>query len=399
VTQAAKRGRTIWPTVELSEVADHCLGKMLDAKKNKGRLLPYLANPNVRWFDVDTSKLKLMAFEDHEDERYGLQRGDVVICEGGEAGRAAVWDGRVAGMRFQKAIHRVRTRENLDARFLVHQLLFDHQSGRLAEYYTGATIKHLTGQDLARYRFPLPPLSEQRRIAAILDQAAAVRAKRQMALAKLTTLKQAIFLEMFGDPVSNLRGWSTLPLVEACYCYSGGTPSKSNSDSWTGDVPWFSAKDLKQDDLFDSIDHISRDVPRTTSLRLLPADTVAIVVRGMILAHTFPVSVLRAPATINQDLKALLPRVELRPQFLAACLRAQSAAILERVSEAGHGTKRLDVEGLAGIQVLYPSIALQDEFEARILSLEHLQLASNAAKEKLNRLFSSLQHRAFQAEL
>lgn len=97
-----------WPVVQLAEVAERCLGKMLDAKKNKGRMLPYLANPNVRWFDVDTSNLKMMPFEPHEDERYGLRRGDIVICEGGEAGRAAIWDGRLPDVKFQKAIHRVR---------------------------------------------------------------------------------------------------------------------------------------------------------------------------------------------------------------------------------------------------------------------------------------------------
>ena len=154
-----------WPKVKLADVAEQCLGKMLDAKKNKGRLMPYLRNPNVRWFDVDTSDLQLMPFEDHEHDRYGLKAGDIVICEGGDAGRAAIWDGRLPDLKFQKAIHRVRPCPCLYNRFFVHRLMADHQNGRLADYLTGATIKHFTGQDLARYEFPLPPLAEQRRIA------------------------------------------------------------------------------------------------------------------------------------------------------------------------------------------------------------------------------------------
>jgi len=71
---------------------------MLDAQKNKGVLRPYLRNPNVRWFEVDTSNLALMRFEEHESERFGLEIGDVVICEGGEPGRAAIWDGRLPGV-------------------------------------------------------------------------------------------------------------------------------------------------------------------------------------------------------------------------------------------------------------------------------------------------------------
>lgn len=112
-----------------------------------------------------------MPFEDHEQNRFGLKAGDIVMCEGGEAGRAAIWDGRMPDLKFQKAIHRIRPGKSLFNRYFVHRLYSDYQSGRLADYYTGATIKHLTGQDLKRYEFPLPPLEEQRRVAGVLDRA------------------------------------------------------------------------------------------------------------------------------------------------------------------------------------------------------------------------------------
>jgi hypothetical protein len=69
------KGKPDWPVVRLSEVAEQCLGKMLDAKKNKGKLMPYLRNPNVCWFEVDTSDLQLMPFEEHELDRFGLLPG------------------------------------------------------------------------------------------------------------------------------------------------------------------------------------------------------------------------------------------------------------------------------------------------------------------------------------
>jgi len=384
-----------WPIVELREVAEQCLGKMLDAKKNKGSLQPYLANPNVRWFDVDLSNTKLMRFEAHEDERYGLRAGDIVICEGGEAGRAAVWDGRIPNMKFQKALHRVRPGARLDARFFVHRLRADYASGRLADYHTGATIKHLTGQDLARYRFPLPPIEEQRRIAAILDKADSLRTKRRKAMTYLDSLAQSIFAEMFGHPIENPKRYPTESLVDACHCYSGGTPSKSNESLWDGDLPWYSAKDLKHNDLFDSQDHINRSVTQTTNLKLLPSNTVAIVVRGMILAHTFPVCVLRTESTINQDLKALIPKLSINAQYLAFCLRAQASHILQQVSEAGHGTKRLDTEALRNITVMLPSLELQEEFAARIAAIEKLSRSHQSAQDGLKSLFRSLQHCAF----
>jgi type I restriction enzyme S subunit len=94
-----------WPTYKLGTVADFCLGKMLDQKKNRGELLPYLANINVRWGEFDLTDLREMRFEQHELERYGLRYGDIVMCEGGEPGRCAIWKEQRSAMMIQKALH------------------------------------------------------------------------------------------------------------------------------------------------------------------------------------------------------------------------------------------------------------------------------------------------------
>ncbi len=86
-----------WPTLPLAEIAaEMCLGKMLDKAKNRGTLQPYLRNVNVRWLTFDFSDMKEMRFEDSEGERFQLRANDLVICEGGEPGRCAVWTGAVA---------------------------------------------------------------------------------------------------------------------------------------------------------------------------------------------------------------------------------------------------------------------------------------------------------------
>jgi len=280
----------------------------------------------------------------------------------------------------------LKPKAGLDAKFLYHYL-------RQIKLPDGGYDRHF--KYLKRETVPLPPLEEQRRIAAILDQAETLRTQRRTALALLDSLTQSLFLDMFGDPVANPKGWPTESLTDLCHCYSGGTPSKAKKEYWEGELPWFSAKDMKAEDLFDSEDHISEQVPETTTLKLLPKDTVAIVVRGMILAHTFPVCVLRIPATINQDLKALLPKQPVNSQFLAACLRSQSGFVLEKVSEAGHGTKRLDAQGLQCIRIPRPGDALEQTFATRIASIEALKATHRRALAALDALFASLQQRAF----
>mgnify|MGYP000663346633 CR=1 FL=1 len=151
----------------------------------------------------------------------------------------------------------------------------------------------------------------------------------------------------------------TVPLGDVVDFYSGGTPPKANAALWQGDVPWFSAKDMKRPRLADSADHVAEDVFKRTSLRRLPAGTIAMVVRGMILAHTVPISILDVDAAINQDLKALLPKREVDTSFLAAMLRAQHDSILSQVTTAAHGTKKLDSRVLESIPIPLPPLPEQ----------------------------------------
>ncbi len=172
-----------WAWVNVSAVAHARLGKMLDKAKNKGTPRKYLRNINVRWFDFDLSDLLEMRFEDSELPEFALRFGDVMICEGGEPGRAAVWDARETDIYFQKAIHRVRFLDFVDSEFFVKALRASADDGRLAEYFTGTGIKHFTGKGLASYLFPLPPLAEQRRIVAKVDELMAVCDRLEAGLA------------------------------------------------------------------------------------------------------------------------------------------------------------------------------------------------------------------------
>lgn len=154
-----------WVEVPLSEVAHHDLGKMLDrAKQTSGTAYPYLRNINVRWGEFDLDDIFEINLRQEEIERYSLKAGDLIICEGGEPGRCAVWNGNISDMKYQKALHRVRLLGGIDPRVVALKLRADAESGQLSRLFTGTTIKHLTGKALARYRVLLPPLNEQERI-------------------------------------------------------------------------------------------------------------------------------------------------------------------------------------------------------------------------------------------
>jgi len=175
-----------WTWVTVRSVSDARLGKMLDKAKNKGSPKRYLRNVNVRWFDFDLSDVFEMPFEEDELEEFSLRAGDVLVCEGGEPGRAAVWDEREQDIYFQKAIHRLRFETSVAPAFFVIALRESFDSGRLAEYYTGVGIKHLTGRGLASFRFACPQVAEQHRIVAKVDELMALcdRLEAQLATAQ-----------------------------------------------------------------------------------------------------------------------------------------------------------------------------------------------------------------------
>ncbi|MCO6426789.1 restriction endonuclease subunit S [Nitrosomonas communis] len=157
-----------WTKCTLGEISDSCLGKMLDQEKNKGSFQPYLANLNVRWGDFSLENLQKMRFEDNEQDRYGLVYGDLVICEGGEPGRCAVWRNQMPNMKIQKALHRLRVKPGFSADFLYYRMLLAGRTGELSKYFIGSTIKHLTGIGLKQVEFKFPNESEQIKIASVL---------------------------------------------------------------------------------------------------------------------------------------------------------------------------------------------------------------------------------------
>jgi hypothetical protein len=180
------------------------------SEKNTGRPFPYLRNTNVHWFRFELESVKTMLFQPSEVDEYFVEPGDILICEGGHGiSRSAVWDGQIARITFQKALHRVRPFSCLSGHFLTFCLWFYERDGLLQRYYTGAGIPHFTGKSLAMVSFPLPPLPEQRRIVAKVDELMALVDKLEAQLAEsratATRLMDAIVAKLTSSPAPHQR--------------------------------------------------------------------------------------------------------------------------------------------------------------------------------------------------
>lgn len=157
-----------WVWCKLEDICDSCLGKMLDKNRHEGVYQKYLRNVNVRWYDFALDDLLEMPFKEDEEDRFSIIEGDLVLCEGGEPGRCAIWTGKP--IKFQKALHRLRCLNTITTLYIQRVIHLYSCNGTLEKYYTGSTIKHLTGESLSVITIPLPPLAEQHRIVSEVEK-------------------------------------------------------------------------------------------------------------------------------------------------------------------------------------------------------------------------------------
>lgn len=243
---------------------------------------------------------------------------------------------------------------------------------------------------LKEVQVPKPPLSEQRRIVDLLSRAEGIVRLRREAEKKAAELIPALFFNMFGDPTANPKGWPTRPLRELVAFMSGGTPSKARQDFWEGDLPWVSPKDMKRMAITDAIDHVNRKILTETNIKLVPVGSLLIVVRGMILIHTVPVAISRAPLTINQDMKALTPQIDTNSTYLLWLMKVSQPKLLNLVSTAAHGTKKLETERLEALPIPLPPLEAQAAFANQVAQIESIQTQQSAAFAKAKATFDAL---------
>ena len=161
-----------FPRVCLDEIASTRLGKMLDAKKQTGKYLhPYLGNHNVQWFSFDFSGLAQMDFDEADQIEFELRYGDLLMCEGGEVGRCAIWRNELDDCFFQKAIHRIRCdKEIVLPEYLAWHFKLAADYGLLVRHTNTATIAHLSGVKLKALKILLPPIDLQEQFVGFVSQ-------------------------------------------------------------------------------------------------------------------------------------------------------------------------------------------------------------------------------------
>ncbi len=331
-----------------------------------------------------------------ESVRTQVKPGDVLLSITADLGRSAVVPENIRGAHINQHLALIRA-PSIQSGYLAWYLCSEFGLRQIAKRDRGGVKSGLNFDDIHSLEVPLPAFEEQQRIAAILDRADAIRRKRQEAIALTEQLLRSTFLEMFGDPVANPRGWPTKPLGDLVTFTGGGTPSRSLPEYFTGKICWATSKDMKGEVLSDTEEHITADAIQNSATKLVPPGTILVVVKSKILMHRLPVLLATVPTCFGQDLKGLTLRDSGLTHYIARHMRIGQEALLRRAR--GVNTEGLTLEHLAEYAVLMPPRGMIDRYvNFEVAATQGLRIRREAQTEA-EALFNSLVQRAFTGQL
>ncbi len=278
----------------------------------------------------------------------------------------------------------------------------------------GSTFLAIGANDLKIFPIPLISCSKQKKISSILGSLDRAIAHTEALIEKYQQIKAGLMHDLFTRGIgadgklrptreeapelyqesaigSIPREWEIKCLADACEWYSGGTPNRQNSSWWDGDLPWLSPKDMKSFDLSNTQEKVTR-VAALSSSRIMPVNTVFIVIRGMILAHSFPVVYSNREFCFNQDIKAIRGLGKLGNRFLAYWFVAHKDTFLKKTTESTHGTKRFDMKDIYNLHIGIPSDKEQGLFITKLDALSTKLEFENKSLVKLQKQKSGLMH-------
>ena len=317
-------------------------------------------------------------------------KGTVILSSRAPIGKVAI-----AGkeMYCNQGFKNLICSEKIDNRYLYWYL--KGHTDYLNSLGRGATFKEISKSIVENIEIPIPSLTEQIDCANVLKKCWDLMFVQKEQIKQLDLLIKSRFVEMFGDAIHNAKGWQTDTVDKLCReIYGGGTPSKSHPEYYEdGDIPWVSSKDMKTDVLMDSQIKINQLGVDNSTARIVPVNSVIMVIRSGILKHTLPVAINAVPITVNQDLKVFIPSERILTRFLAVQFMMHEKDILTGVRAVT--ADNIEFNSLKQRKLIAPPIELQKEYVSFVNQIDKLKVVAQKRLEKTQLLFDSLMQQYF----
>ncbi|MBB4842157.1 type I restriction enzyme S subunit [Paucibacter oligotrophus] len=372
--------------LQLSDVCEITMGQAPDGESynDQGDGLPLIAgagdfgdlHPKVKKFTTEASKV--------------CESGDIVLGIRATIGEKVIADGRYC---LGRGVAGLRAGPDLNARYLWHWLA--HVNPLLVSKARGATFLQVNRGDIGELPISLPPLPEQCRIAAILDKADALRNKRREALAQLDRLAQSIFVEMFGDPVTNPKGWTVVKFGEVGNLDRGVSKHRPRNDPALlgGKHPLIQTGDVANSGGYIRTYASTYSDIGLRQSKLWSRGTLCITIA----ANIAKTGILTFDACFPDSVVGFTANDEATVEYVRVWLSFLQKTLEENAPESAQ--KNINLAILRGLDIPLPPIELREKFGQALRSQMKLAGSSEKSAKELDEMFASLQHRAFRGEL
>ena len=318
--------------------------------------------------------------------QYILKENDLLMSLTGNVGRVGLLQKELLPAALNQRVACLRIKDySLSLRFLFHWLnsaVFEQDAIFSA---SGIAQKNLSTEWLKSYKIAIPPLSEQQHIVEELDLLSSIIEKKKAQLKELDNLAQSLFYEMFGDPITNEKGWEVKKLGKLCITSSGGTPSKTHKEYYEGgNIPWLRSGEVAQGYIYNTEMYITEEGLNNSSAKYFPINTVVVAMYG---ATVGQVGILKSRMTTNQAICGIFPSESFVPTFLMFFLKGMKPVYLK--DAAGGAQPNISQGVIKNTLVPIVSIALQQQFVERIETIEHQKELIKQSIKEVETLFNS----------
>ena len=381
-----------WPRVRLGDVAQEFISGGTPSTK-VGHYwtgdIPWITGADVTDNVVVAGRKWITREAIDNSATHVVPKGAILLVTRTGVGKVAIAGADIA---ISQDLTGIVLKEGTNADFVAAAIR--QKTRNLLDIQQGAIIKGVLRKDVEKLEIPLPPLSEQRRIVEILDQADLLRRRRAEADAKTERILPALFIKMFGDPRTNPMGWPIVQLGDVAQEFiSGGTPSTKVGHYWTGDIPWITGADVTDNVVVAGRKWITREAIDNSATHVVPKGAILLVTR----TGVGKVAIAGADIAISQDLTGIILKEGTNADFVVAAIRQKTRNLLDIQQGAIiKGVLRKDVEKL---EIPLPPLSIQQKFADSVADIMRLEANRFEMHRRLEDLFQTSLHRAFSGDL
>ena len=360
--------------------------------------IPFIRANNFLNKTIAPKEMYFITPEKHQALLKGyVKTGDVLITTRGDLGKTALVPESYNDANINAQIVLLRANsQQIEPKFLIWCFDIPEVKFQITQLQTGTALQQLPVGKLIKIKLPLPPIAEQKRIAEILDHTQSLISKRKEAIAKLDTLSQSIFIEMFGDPATNPKEWDKKFIKDIGQVITGNTPSRANPEFYGDAIEW-----IKSDNINTPLDYLTQAEESLSELgksvsRIAPSGSILVTCIAGTPSCIGNAAIANRDVAFNQQINALVPFTH-NVKFIYTQILVAKKLIQEASTASMKGM--VSKSRFEEIRFICPPLPLQQKFAQRVEAVEKLKATHRASLSELQALFASLQHRAFRGEL